>query len=299
MNNLNFVIPSTIFRMYYAFILFIKEFTRSKPVLFDEISNYKLIKPLKPLNSFDVYSTGLYKKNNKKFVLKTWNGLLKDSAYFNLINEYKTLELLNVYLTKFNLGFKSPKAIEIIFDKNSVSIVMEYIQGINIKKEKINNKIIYLKKIEDGLSLLNIKMKKTDTSFLPIRTPFYFRLYIVIYGFIALVFNIDKTVGIVKVMKLAFLNVNLSSKYYFTHGDLSDENIIKNSNGLWLIDFANSVITMQGFDKGVMLTGAFGDGSICLVKSQINPLLYAFFVLQGLFPSGKFSNNKKYSLSCI
>ena len=95
MNNLNFVIPSTIFRMYYAFILFIKEFTRSKPVLFDEISNYKLIKPLKPLNSFDVYSTGLYKLEIliKRFLVN------KSILFIILKREYfKTLTTTTNYI---------------------------------------------------------------------------------------------------------------------------------------------------------------------------------------------------------
>lgn len=222
--------------------------SKNKSKIMRKIGPYVLYKKIEKENGFKAYFVGIYKKENKKYFVKTWSGKTKDINYQILLNELVINEVLYSKLLKGKI--ETPKIIEHFSTKNSLSVIYEYIEGKSLLSYPLNfqtktmSKIINLFKkisLESSNKYLNI-LEKKDKSFY-LGSLSYITLLTLISSpkEYSLIFN-----AYVKAFA-NFFNIK-RSKLTINHGDLNPDNILVSKNKHYIIDCGRLALTLPEYD---------------------------------------------------
>ena len=94
-----------------------------------QIRDYLLDSEIKKEDSIHNMAIGIYTSHDNKFLVKRWEGGMKDLEYYALVNEYVVSSLFSKKVLEANLSVKFPLAIEYIKDDQSLTVVFEYVDG--------------------------------------------------------------------------------------------------------------------------------------------------------------------------
>src|SRR3989344_9159892 len=190
------------------------------------------------------FKYAIYEKDRKKAFLKLWANTYKNFDYYSLIHEVKFYRLLENSINKqnrsnqTNSNIKVPKLLYIQEDKNKVTLLLEHIEGVDIKSLLTEKKI---KIYQDVIKFLNnLYLNISVNSFGSFKST---KLLIINFPLLILLTAIkfpDRTGILLRSIKIYFLNIaNIltTHKYTLVHRSLEDQNILIEGNNTYLIDW--------------------------------------------------------------
>lgn len=236
-------------------ISFIQSFGTKKIITTPrKIDKYILEKNINKTNQFKFYSLGIYSNKEKKVFIKTWKGSIKNFNYYSLMNEYVINSIINEKLMKLNrtnkIKVKLPEIIDVIHDKNSLSLVFELIDGKTLNKFSFDVQKKALIRIFQTLNIFSQQLTIEEKKQMPIRTEIFYILTLPLFLILAIVSN-KKDIGIfIRAFIRALREYKLltNGSFYLAHRDLDLDNIILKNSCIYVIDYGSMVLTVPNYD---------------------------------------------------
>src|SRR5258706_11395001 len=208
----------------------------------------RMVRPHKSSNS----AIGIYQKGRKKYFIKSWTGIIKDINYYCIVSQYLTNKAFHeLFVSKSNkYNIKTPKAIEYIKSKNSLSVVYEYIDGRQLDKfdSEIQAKIIV--NIANNLKSFSDSLSEEEKKYFSKRNKLFYMFILLVASIILLIFSPRNF----KIILNSFFNsiaALLSSKengQSLAHRDLLPKNIMVSNKNIFILDLETMVMTLPDYD---------------------------------------------------
>src|SRR3989338_2207612 len=221
------------------------------------IGEYRLISEIEKDNDFRRFAVGIYENNKReKVFIKTWIGKVRDLSYFSLLNEYLVNDLLYRKISQTTLGdkIKTPQALELIQNKNSASLVFEFIDGKSLDKYPVEYQIETLSVLHNALleisKTLTANQKKTLTK----RTTLFYISSLPFIVFIACIYNPRSVIKILKSIFKSLLSIAelYKSGLVLAHRDFHVDNILLLDNNIYLTDCESMALTSPFYDETLL-----------------------------------------------
>ena len=250
-----------------------------KILLPKKIEKYSLIKRMSG-NPFEYTKAGKYKdKNGKFFFIKIWQGNSVNYHYISLKNESITYQSLqSVYsrisknLPKKFKRFTFPKFVEEISTKNSLVLVTEWVDGLDMKKSNSSEEEITKTffEIYEFLNFIGKKMNSKERKMISVRNKYsYFTLYpLLLVSSLILQPSESKYLlkGLFKVIPY-FREMFFDNSLSLVHRDLHEKNIMISGKKINIVDLQFLVFTYQPYEISAILRYYWSD------KKQIKSIL--------------------------
>lgn len=273
-------------------------YSKKKNKVINRVGNYRLQNKVIKENGYYPYFYGIYIKKGKKYFIKTWSGKIHDFNYQLLINELIVNKVL--YNRLFKGKFRTPKIIEYISTKNSLSVVYEYIEGKSLLAYPLSKQsqvIALVMKYFKEIS--NTPKTRKHLSNLERKDKMYYLNslnFLTIMSLISSPKNASLVVkGYLKALK-NYLDLK-NSNLVINHCDLNPDNILISNGRYYIIDCGRVSLTIPGYDLTyVSLNPSFSKLAIELSKkigNSENQFLKIYLSIQNLKlkdpKSGKFN----------
>lgn len=233
-------------------IIFIlkSKLNNSKAQIPNSIGKYQLVKILKNDPYFNNYSVGEYTYNDQSYFIKTWRGKIKDLNYYSLINEYKVNNILFRYLSKSTDKISVPQPIDLIYGKNSVSIVLTFLKGKTLNTFSTDKQAEVIKDILTELKNVTNHLSDKDMKIFSKRG---FTFYISLLPFITIAavlsdFKNTKLYITSSIKSVNYLWNIRHKKLVLCHRDLLPENIMIQNEKIYILDSERAVLTYDNYD---------------------------------------------------
>ncbi len=253
-NNISIRRNSSLFTYALGYIvLYIKMLrgkTEEKPL--SNIANYILYKEINRANETNKFSIGLYKKDNKKYFIKTWHGSIKDMFYHFLLNEYQVNLVLYQLLHQHKdiIGIRTPRAIEFVTRAQSASLVMEFIEGKPIKNLPSKIQMQIITNVMKDLELLSKKITNTMANKLHKRTKKSYVSLLILETILLLIKSPNDLFIILRMFFSLLISLirTQQTKLVLSHRDLTPNNVMIKNKKTYLIDCEQVALTLPGHD---------------------------------------------------
>lgn len=259
-----------------------------------KIDTYTVVRSLSLESMSDTAVLLCKDKNNKKVVVKVWQGKYKNTSHFGLLNEYNAYKILWSTINKIGKNMPSifkdiklPRLIDYIENKGQTVLVIEWIDGGNNLEKYSDAKIVKTyKKILKYFDYISSRISDRDKQNLNIINPIYYVLTYPFYVLIAAVLNfnfIKIIISGVTIFMRGLNNIIEDNKLVFVHRDLNFKNIIVKGGVSYIIDFQYAVFTIK-------------------VVEYVNTLRYSWdkdIIKDSLIEMAKIANNKMQLKSLI
>jgi serine/threonine protein kinase len=236
------------------------------------IDNYKFVKLLQLEKDSDI-AVALYKdKNNKKVVAKIWTGQYKNYSRLTLTNEARVYESLNKATARLKntipVEFKKiriPKLIKVIDDKNSLIILVEWIEGKPSSKVDFNKRLDAYFEVNNYFEYLGNHMNAHEKAFISSRNSYS---YFLLYPFLlckAVIVNSNSFIDLIKglIIFIKFIPTLIKSKKLsLVHRDLHFDNILINGKNIYVIDLQFCAFTYRTYELVTTLRNTWGNNKI-------------------------------------
>lgn len=228
----------------------------NKIVIPKKIENYTVIRFLSSETMSDTAVLLCKDKNNKKVVIKIWQGNYKNTSHFGLLNEYiaykilwSTINRIGKNMPSIFKDIKLPRLIGYIDNKRQTILIIEWIEGGNNLEKYSDTKIIKTyEKVLKYFDYISSKISTRDKQKLNTINPIYYVLTYPFYLLISSVLNF-KFIKIIISGASTFIrglnNIIYDNKLVFVHRDLNFKNIIVKSGVNYIIDFQYAVFTIK------------------------------------------------------
>jgi len=250
-NNIHHYQRQTIFQSFICLLVYIFRLDKRnpKPYALKAVGNkYHLIKEINKISSNKKYGIGIYQNKSNKYFIKTWQGKVKNFDYYDLMQEAE----ISKYLNQVNFNdtkIKFAKYLETISSNGKISVVFQYIPGSaletmekDFQKRTLNLVINYFN---------NIKFEVVSDSPIPTHSKAYYLVSVIALTIVSIYKNIRNFIPILKQFFNSILElISLpASKYSFSHTDFGANNIVVTKNFIYIVDSANLVFTIPGFNE--------------------------------------------------
>lgn len=222
-----------------------------------QIGEYRLVSEMKEDADFKHLAVGIYDNTfNKRVFIKTWIGKVKDLNYYSLLNEYLVNDLLYKKISRTTFGDKirTPKAIELIKNKNSLSLVFEFIDGKSLDKYPIGYQVETLAMLHNALLEISNTLTENDKKTLTKRTTGFYIFSLPFIAFLACVYNPRLTLKIIRSVFTSSFSLGdfHKSKLALAHRDFHADNILILGNNIYLTDCERMALTSHFYDETLL-----------------------------------------------
>jgi len=288
-----------------SLVLAIKRFSKTRELMpVKVIEDFKLIKDIKKINNSDSMSQGIYQKGRKHYFIKTWHGNIKDLNYFMLAKEFNNSTILSeIYLklTK-NKDVRLPKIYGYIENRNTLSVIYEYIDGKSLEDLSLKNQILYLTKVEYFIREAGKKIS-VNNKFVVKKSASYYLQLLPVISLALIIKSPENTFNIVRSSSEIFLLgiKQLNSKLVLNHGDFSPDNFIVKGTKIYITDPENMSFTLPGFDLAtIKAIDKYSNITKQIIDVANDKFIYKYSCLQLSIGSGTFMKiNKSYLRKAI
>ena len=217
-------------------------------ILPSQIGLYRLKKQFSGEEFEGQYALGIYSDLDGKIVFaKRWDGSVKTLAYQWLKNEAQVYQKLH---SNRRGQLLVPQYIDLVEDNQSLTLITEYVDGINLQSIETKRKaLIYENMLR---SLLKFKIEGLKVA----RPPIY---WITISLFISILAFIRHSSAWIDILR-GLQSIMLGSKSLlarknrsFVHRDLNDNNVIVKDDQIYLIDFELAIIADPLIDVAILI----------------------------------------------
>ena len=247
------------------------------------IGRYSLKSHINKNSAFNSYAIGIYTYNKKEYLIKTWQGSVKDYSFYDLQNECVMTKLMKNILK--SSAIYVPTVIDIITTKESLSLVTEFIEAKKLADCNPKVQIEVLSKILQIFSQVSENDADKIISAFPVRRALFYFLSLHPLMVLTVLSNLSSISVIWKtyVESLKNLKTLEDRKLYLSHRDISLDNILVKGKTIFLLDSGKAVFTLKNYDFAYMsinpkienLCGAIGKR----VNQPINLFLKDYILL--------------------
>lgn len=214
-----------------------------------KIGPYLLYKKIIKENAFNPYFIGIYKRDNKRYFIKTWKGKIKDYHYQALVNEVLVNKVL--YNKLLSGKIRTPKIIEFFLTKNSLSVVYEYIEGKSLLSYSLIEQTKILSSVIKCFKIISSKsFNKKYLNDLEKKGSIFYLNSLSFITLISLISSLKNWKVIIKGYFKALKHYSSIKKSYLTinHCDLYPENILISKDKYYIIDCGRLSLTIPEYD---------------------------------------------------
>lgn len=213
------------------------------------IGKYRLVREIGKENPFRSYGLGQYQYKKEKVFIKTWNGLVKDFEYFELVSEYLVSKAL---YSKFRSQryIKVPNAFSFVNNKDFFSIIYEFIDGKPLYSFSSKKQIEILCKLLFFLKRYRATSMSKEDWCISKRT---LKHYILSFTFLCILTVLSDLKSFKVVIRgyidsIKHIKFVKNNSLKIAHRDLNLHNIIVKGKYIFLIDCARVIFTYEDYD---------------------------------------------------
>lgn len=267
------------------------------------IKGFTLIKEIKREDGAINVAMALYNFAGKKFVVKRWEGGMQDLRYYGLMNEYRVGVILNRVQRRIatDSAIKFPRVRKLLRDKNSLSVIFEFVDGDTLNQFDLNRQSEILEKILVFFRELSRNLTPRERLLLGSRHGWHYALFLPGIMLLSAMFS-------PKDWKIIFRTGARALKVYFygtsnlvgiAHRDMTPTNIIVNGQFIYVLDNENLILTLSGYDLAYLSVTPGCQKVASLVRDDVTCLngsfLENYIILHHILGSGSFfSVNREY-----
>jgi thiamine kinase-like enzyme len=212
-----------------------------------KVQNYVLVKRIDTHKKSRDFVIGKYKRNKRYFFIKSWQGKIKDFAYFNIINEYNVSQILNKYAVDKSITVLNPE--DLVEEKNRLSLIYKFIDGKKLSTFDTKYQVYVLKKVIKFIHQLSGKISKSDKQFFPRRDRLF---YLLTFPLIVLNMLFKRPSNLLSTIiffrKHWSRNFFKDTNLYLNHGDLHPNNILISGRKIYLLDCEDMMFSLNNYD---------------------------------------------------
>lgn len=226
-----------------------KKFHTRKPIK-HEVGVYRLVNAiLKEDSNFDI---GIYSDGERKYFIKTWQGLLKDSDYYSLLNEYIVNPTVHGLLQKGKVlsGVTTPKVINCYHGHGSFSVVFEYIDGRSLDQFSADFQARILGKVLESFESITRELESKQRKIFAHRGALSYLVLLPILALLAIVHDFEEIpiiLGCFWQCLRAFFH-SYTSVLTLAHRDIGPDNILVADDGFYVVDLEQLALTYPLYD---------------------------------------------------
>lgn len=232
-------------------------FTKRNILVPQNVEKYNLISEVKKQIADKEYGVGIYEHKGKKVFIKTWKGKIKDFRYYSLTNEYRVNKVLYKKTHKASRSkylIKIPQVVDCVENKDSLSIVFEYVQGKTLTSFSLEQQTEIISAIITALySMSDLLTDKEKSQFAGRTFSFYF-FSLPLFTLLTIASNIGSWKVLIRALIDCFRTLKHidAKKLYLTHRDLDIHNILVNKSGVYIVDCERMIFTVPNYDISAM-----------------------------------------------
>jgi cellulose synthase/poly-beta-1,6-N-acetylglucosamine synthase-like glycosyltransferase/glycosyltransferase involved in cell wall biosynthesis/O-antigen/teichoic acid export membrane protein len=249
--------PGSLQMLFGALISAVKSKIKTKPFALPQtIGRYHLQKEI--LRNGNVKSTliGVYESENKKYLIKSWQGSIKDLNYYYLVNEYLTNKVLFQKISGLpeNSQLKLPQVMECIASSESLTVVFEYIEGTSLSLLPIDQQVQVWREVANTLKTISGQLTDSEKNYFRTRTPLNYLAFLPFLTATLLFFSPKNYKTILRSLRNCLNNTQSLRRFSLTlaHRDLLLSNIMVSDQNIYLLDCENMALTVEGYDFAFM-----------------------------------------------
>lgn len=219
-------------------------------------SEYTLLHSIPRKDGFRTHSVGVYQRLGERFIIKTWRGRFKDLAYDALANEYRAITLLNSKIRELSLEgeVRVPRAYGFLSHRTSLSIVLEHIEGHNLKSRPAEEQERYFNRILSALQTVSAHLSEKDRQILATRPVWFYCLTLPAVGAVFSAYCPAYRSRVANWIRDSFRGLIgwRHAPMTLAHRDLFAENVIVRDGIAYLIDCETMALTLPFYDLAHM-----------------------------------------------
>ncbi len=198
-------------------------------------------------NPYRNFEVGIYEFAEKKYFIKTWQGRVKDTNYYSLINEYLVTGML--YKKTKSVGeLKFAQPIDIVESKDRLSAVYEFIVGQNLDKENIEKQAEVINKIIKSLQIISNSLTEKEKNQLTKRSIFFYLIFLPLLTLMLMIRGKNRKIIFSQFVKSVFNTSFFNKELTLAHRDLDPNNILISGKLIYLLDNERVVLTLPNYD---------------------------------------------------
>lgn len=216
------------------------------------IGPYRFVRRIPKSIAVNKFAVGIYEREGKRFFIKTWYGTLKDIRYYALLNEYFVCQVVRkkIEQTAYKGKISIPEIHDFVTDEHSLSIVSEYIDGIELGDLSLRKQADVIYEICEVFREITHILTNEDKKIFTRHTISLHVLSTLSAVLISIYKYPKKTLIILK-----SLCRSLVSAQYFrcrelilAHRDLSLSNVLIKGDMVYIVDCEEMVLTLPSHD---------------------------------------------------
>ncbi len=233
-------------------LLWNKKFHTKQPII-SQIGNYRLVKELHKADRTDRnFEIGIYTDGTHTYFIKTWQGMVKDSNYYNLLNELLVNETIHGLLENARKlsGISTPRVVGWHTGKHSFSVIFEYIEGKNLQEFPAEFQVRILGRVLEAFETISCELEDHQRRLFAQRGGFSYLVSLPIVVLLAVIHNIR---AFPMIIRCAFQCVRAFFRSFtpaltLAHRDIGPDNVIVTDDCFYVVDFERMALTYPLYD---------------------------------------------------
>ena len=276
--------PSPFILYFHAIVavFYSKSGTSKTPLV---VGKYILQSKIIKHQDYDYYGVGVYIYRKQKVFIKTWTGNRKDMRYYGLVSQYIFAQILEgVMKRQKKITIHFPKVLAIVETQKQLSVIFEYIEGVNLKTFTVKKQSQAIRTVINDLTSLSQDLTLAEKKYFQTRSILFYSCLLPVFTGILLFTASRHRKDVIRAFLkcIHYFPEIWNAKLVLAHRDLYPENIIMDNGTIYLLDTENMALTLPGYDYAYISASSVSvslSHTLAKEMSQVSDFLKLFISL--------------------
>ena len=250
---------------------------------------------------------GVYVSAGRKYIVKRWEGRIRDLNYYGLAGEYAVNGLLRQKLSLLGRSarVRVPAAIRYEASSRSLTVMFEYIDGVSVAALPIAEQASAWARVSGALSRVSSQLDEHEKNMFGVRSKASYLLLAPAMGFLTACASPESAGSVAKsfAVQLSQARFLVGASMELSHRDLTPRNMILSGGDVYLIDCDNVAWTVSGYDFAYLSVHPGHDSLARLLAERFTTpttsFLRRYVAIHHVLGSGAFSKVNKNFLNVL
>lgn len=268
----------------------------------EQLGSYALVSRIEKVDHHGDMAIGVYEKENRRYLVKRWQGETKDLNYYFLVHEYFATKIMARVIREHPItGVSIPDAVACLAEPGSLSVVFEFIEGCTVSTLKQEEQSILWERANGALTHLNQYLTPADRRSIGKRGLGWYLVLALGFSLLLILFRPSRLRLVGQTWRTFFQVLpEMDTQLVLNHRDLTPSNLLLGPRDtVYILDLEALVLTLPDYDRAYLMvdpeSGLLARGLEPVTKSATYIFLQHYIVLHHILGSGSFlSVNEKY-----